>query len=150
MEIGDISPSIFDKGWVSGGALPQKLVTGERGHIDPLFSTRSHPLTPFFHSLSSNDSLFLIIHNQFWTISHRMTPFLGNISSNSIFSEIFVKYVSNSFFAWKIYQNLSYSHRLTPILLVFSLNDPLFRRKISHRKTPSFELLSKHPRHFQS
>ena len=74
-----------------------------------------------------------------------MTPFLGNISSNSIFPEIFVKYVSNSFFAWKIYQNLSYSHRLTPILLVFSLNDPLFRRKISHRKTPSFELLSEHP-----
>ena len=121
-------------------------MTGERGHIDPLFSTRSHPLTPFFHSLSSNDSLFLIIHNQFWTISHRMTPFLGNILSNLIF---FPKFLSNmcpnSYFAWKIYQNLSYSHRLTPILLVFSLNDPLFRRKISHRKTPSFELLSEHP-----
>ena len=88
MEIGDISPSIFDKGWVSGGALP-KIGDGERGHIDPLFSTRSHPLTPFFHSLSSNDSLFLIIHNQFWTISHRMTPFLGNISSNLMFFQNF-------------------------------------------------------------
>ena len=34
--------------------------------------------------------------------------------------------------------------------LVFSLNEPLFQRKFSHRKTHIFKMLSENPSHFQS
>ena len=87
----------------------------------------------FFNSLSPNDPFFLIIHNQFWTISYQMTQFIGNILSNLKFFRMFwSKMCPKSYFAQKIYHNLSYSHRLTPGFSIFSLNDPLLRRKISH------------------
>ena len=93
------------------------------------FITRSHSLTPphfFFLFLHSpNDPFWQFF---FWLLS-KMYP--------------------NLYFAWKIDQNLSNFHHLTPIFLVFSLNDPLFwKKKISHWKIPSFELLSENPHHF--
>ena len=75
-----------------------------------LYSTRSHPMTPF-----------LIICNQFSTISHQITPLFDKISSK-IFQfkiEFFgSKMCPNMYFAWKIGHNLSaqdtYQHGSKP------------------------------------
>ena len=95
------------------------------GHVDPLCSTCYHPWT-FFVLLSPNDLLtYEIIHNQFSTNSHRMTPVFG-------------KNVSKFVFGLENWQKFDF-HRMTLFQLVFSLNNPLFGRKISYRKTSCFD-----------
>ena len=79
----------------------------------------------------------------FFIFSPQITKFPGKqLPVLSVFSRPGISPV-------KIGQNLSKSHRLIPFL-DFPLNDPLYWRKISHQKISCFELLSIHPRHFQS
>ena len=106
------------------------------GHIDPHFSTRSHPQTPFlnnnsqpiFDNLSPNDPLFLQHFDKF-------SIFFGSLCQKCV--QICIR-------PGKLV-------KICLILIIWPLHSfgpltewPLFWRKISHRKT-RFKLLSKHP-----
>ena len=134
-----------------------KMVTGMRGNIDSVCQL-TLTLWPHF-GFSLTQWPFLVFWNQFLTMSeaHRMTSFWQHSVKMFNLSCFFVLFF---FFSQKCVQICfllgklthffsSNSHPLTLTLLGFLTEWPPFWRKISHRKTLSFELLSENPRHFQ-
>ena len=146
--------------WIPGGGHSLKIGDGGSWPHWPPFSTRSHPLTPFFIHFQAMTPIFddspPIFEN-----SYRMTPSWQHfVKFSFFFPKILIQNVSKLVLCM---ENLSKYVLFSPfdppfcfVLFFFlggeglSLNDSLFQRNNSHWKIPSFELLSKHPRHFQS
>ena len=109
------------------------------------------PTDPLFWLALTQWLPFLIINNQFLTIVTEWTPFLTKCCQNfQFFFLTFVKNVSRLVFCPENWSKFVKFSPFWPPFLVFSVNDPIFWRKISHGKTTSFELLSEYPSHFQS
>ena len=101
------------------------MVTGTRGHIDPLFYSLLSPIDLLF-----NDS-----HKIFDNLSPNDPFFLKTFHQNLHFFRNFCQKWSGKIciFTQKIGQICLILTVCSPFV-VFSLNDPLFRRKIYHRK----------------
>ena len=124
-------------------ALPKIWWQGSVDTLIPIFTFLA--LTnwpPFFYLLSPNDPLFNDSQPIF-DYSSPNEPLLGIISSN-LSIEIIAKYVSK-FVLCK--ESLPKFVMYSPFDPLFGLLTawPLFRRKISHQKTPGFEFQSERP-----
>ena len=105
----------------AGVGHSQKIGDGDAWPHWPPFSNSLSTIDPLFWlAISPNDPLFVIIH-QFLTISHWITPLF-----KGIFCQIFIFFLAkmcpNLYFALKIAQNLSNSHRWCPSPPPFGLH----------------------------
>ena len=121
-----------------------KLVMGMLGHVHwPSFLFCSHPMIPtlnnsqpIFDNLFPNDSYFTTFHGNFEIVCQKYVEFVFRMENWSKSNSLYLTFFFFLFFLF--------------FFFFFSLNVPFFWRKISHWKTPSFKLVSKHPRHFQN
>ena len=121
------------------GSTGWKLVMGMRGHNDPFFQLTLTHWPPFLDSLTLNDPPFLIIHNQFSTKSHPMTPYFDSISKFSILIQNFCpKCVQICILLQKLAKICLILTIWSPFSGLLT-EWPPFRRRISHWKTPAFE-----------
>ena len=117
------------------------------GHIDPLFQLALTYWPLFCFALTHWLTPLWIIHNQQQSLT-KQTLFWQHSKSYCILKFFVKKCVKISILPVKLANSFS---TLTTLFLVFSLNKLFFQEKNLLRKDPpSFELLSKHPRHFQS